>query len=155
MQLPLWFWLCTIWFNLDVQPLIDLTLKICLSFSWPHTGSGAKTDYGGRGLWRDSELQVVWQPTPDPHLDQEGLQHGEESTLNLPLNFDSKAHILQPCHILLRCQILRFKRVEKDQNHLWHESHHFNYGQILQKSYLHLCLRLKPHKCLLSGKADD
>ncbi len=65
-----------------------------LSFSWPNTGSGAQASYGRRGLWRHSELQVVWQPPSHPHLDQEGLQHGENKPSNLPLTFDLEPYIL-------------------------------------------------------------
>lgn len=70
--------------------------KRCLcgfSFSRPNTGSGAQARYCGCGLWCHSELQVVWQPPSHAHLDQEGLQHGENklSPTNLPQPLDLEA----------------------------------------------------------------
>lgn len=48
-----------------------------LLFSWPNTGGGAKTSYSRCGLWRHSELQMVWKPPSHSHLDQKRHQHGE------------------------------------------------------------------------------
>lgn len=42
----------------------------------PHRG-GAQAHDHRPGLGRDADLRVGWQPPAYPHLDQEGLQHGE------------------------------------------------------------------------------
>lgn len=72
------------WWSLT---LFSAILTVSLSISWSHPGGGAQTSYGGCGLWRHSELQVVWKPSSHPHLDQEGLQYGENKQSKLTMRF--------------------------------------------------------------------